>query len=322
MSVVAAYIYRDGVRDRPIDLTSPSPIQIGPGEFAWIGIVAPVGDEMQNLARCFSLHPLAVEDALKAHQLPKLDVYGEQLFIVARTAEYVGGTIRYGETHMFVGPSHIITVRHGSARAHIEMRHELEAAPQLLRHGVDYVVHGLFDFIVDGYLPIVEAIEEEVLAVERRTLDAFLSRAEITRLFVLRRELMKFSRTLGQMHALCSKLENLELPGIDPQARAYFRNVLDHVMRVLASVDSLRDVIRQVFDVSSLLEQHRQGRITRQLAAWAAILAVPTAVAGIYGMNFEHMPELGWRFGYPAVWLLILVVCATLYINFRRRKWL
>lgn len=322
MSVVAAFIYRNGVRDRPIDLASPSPTQIGPGEFAWIGIVAPVEDELQNLARCFSLHPLAVEDALKAHQLPKLDVYGEQLFIVARTAEYVGGAIRYGETHMFVGRSHIITVRHGSARAHVELRQELEAAPQLLRHGVDYVVHGLFDFIVDGYLPIVEAIEEEVLAMERRTLDAFLSRNEITRLFVLRRELMKFGRTLSQMHALCSKLENLDLPGIDPESRPYFRDVLDHVMRVLASVDSLRDVIRQVFDVSSLLEQHRQGMITRQLAAWAAILAVPTAVAGIYGMNFEHMPELGWRFGYPAVWLLILVVCATLYANFKRRKWL
>ncbi|MFC3079369.1 magnesium and cobalt transport protein CorA [Phenylobacterium terrae] len=322
MSVVAAYIYRDGVRDRPIDIASPAPPTIGQGEFAWIGMVSPSADELQTLARCFNLHPLAVEDALKAHQLPKLDVYGEQLFIVARTAQYEGGAICYGETHIFVGRGHIITVRHGSARAHTELRHELEAAPQLLRHGVDYVVHALLDFIVDGYLPIVEAVEEEVLGMERRTLDTFLSRGEITRLFVLRRELMKFGRTLGQMHALCSKLENLDLPGIDPEARPYFRDVLDHVMRVLASVDSLRDVIRQVFDVSSLLEQQRQGAITRQLAAWAAILAVPTAVAGIYGMNFEHMPELGWRFGYAGVWVLILAVCVTLYVNFKRRKWL
>jgi magnesium transporter len=322
LSVVAAYIYRDGVRDRPIDITSPTPPDCGPNEFAWIGLVSPGDEELQALARCFRLHPLAVEDALKAHQLPKLDVYGDQLFIVARTAEYRDGAICYGETHMFVGRGHIITVRHGSARAHVELRNELEAAPQLLKHGVDYVVHALFDFIVDGYLPIVEAIEEEVLEMERRTLDAFLSRDDTTRLFVLRRELMKFGRTLGQMHALCSKLENLDLPGIDPETRPYFRDVLDHVERVLASVDSLRDVIRQVFDVSSLLEQQRQGAITRKLAAWAAILAVPTAVAGIYGMNFEHMPELEWRFGYGAVWLLIIAVCVTLYVNFKRRKWL
>ena len=322
MSVVAAYIYRDGVRDRPIDCASPTSPEVGPDEFAWIGVVAPANGELQTLARCFRLHPLAVEDALKAHQLPKLDVYGDQLFIVARTAQYQDGAISYGETHMFVGRSHLITVRHGSARAHIELRQELEAAPQLLKHGVDYVVHALLDFIVDGYLPIVEGIEEEVLEMERRTLDAFLTRADITRLFVLRRELMKFGRTVGQMHALCSKLGNLDLPGVDPEARPYFRDVLDHVERTLAAVDSLREVIRQVFDVSSLLEQQRQGAITRRLAAWAAILAVPTAVAGIYGMNFEHMPELRWRFGYAAVWALIIAICGTLYVNFKRRKWL
>jgi magnesium transporter len=320
VSVVAAYIYRDGVRDRQVDIAAPE--RLAPGEFAWIGVFEPAADELAALARNFSLHPLAVEDALKAHQIPKLDVYGEQLFIVARTAEYVGGSICYGETHMFVGRDHIITVRHGSARPHTDLRHELEAAPQLLRHGVDYVLHAVFDFIVDGYLPIVEAIEEEVLEVERCTLDAFLSRAEITRLFVLRRELMKLGRTLDQMRALCTKLENLDLPGIDPETRPYFRDVLDHVTRMSAAVDSLREVIRHVFDVSSLLEQQRQGAITRQLAAWAAILAVPTAVTGIYGMNFRHMPELGWRFAYPAVWLLILIVCATLYLNFKRRKWL
>ncbi|MET0294813.1 MAG: magnesium and cobalt transport protein CorA [Phenylobacterium sp.] len=322
MSVVAAYVYKDGVRVRPIDVEHWADPQLGPGEFAWIGIANPEEDELQRIARCFRLHPLAVEDALKAHQLPKLDVYGDQLFIVARTAAYEGGTISYGETHMFVGRTHIITVRHGSARAHIELRNELEAAPQLLQHGVDYVLHALFDFIVDGYMPIFEAVEEEVLETERRTLDAFLTRAEIGRLFVMRRELMKFSRVLGQMRAVCSKLENLELPAIDAETRPYFRDVLDHVMRVEAMVESLREVIRQVFDVSSLLEQQRQGAITRRLAAWAAILAVPTAVAGVYGMNFDHMPELHWTFGYPLVVGLTFLGCLGLYFNFKARKWL
>ncbi|HEY9218617.1 MAG TPA: magnesium and cobalt transport protein CorA [Phenylobacterium sp.] len=322
MSVVAAYIYRDGERDRPIEVGDSTTCEIKPGEFAWIGIVDPQEDELRLLAQRFHLHPLAVEDALKAHQLPKLDVYGEQLFVVARTAELRDGVIAYGETHIFVGRGHIITVRHGSARAHTELRNELEASPKLLRHGVDYVLHALLDFIVDGYLPIVETVEEEVLSMERHTLDAFLSRSEITRIFVLRRELMKFGRMLTQTDLVCSRLQHLELPAIDADVRPYFRDVLDHVIRVEAMVEGLREVIRSALEVSSLLEQQRQGAITRRLAAWAAILAVPTAIAGIYGMNFEHMPELRQVWGYPAVLGVIAVICVVLWVRFKRNNWL
>lgn len=322
MSVVAAYVYRDGKRVREVELVAPASLDLAAGEFAWIGLFEPGEDELRILQDRFGLHPLAVEDALTAHQMPKVDVYGDQLFVVARTAHLEDEQIGYGETEIFVGVHHIITVRHGSARAHHELRHQLEAAPVHLKHGADYILHAVLDFIVDGYFPIVEAIEDEVLAMERRALDSFLSRGEVTRIFNLRRELMRFRRVLGPMEEVASRLEHHDMPCVDPEVRPYFRDVQDHVRRVASLVDSLRDVLSSVFEASNLLEQQRQGAITRRLAAWAAILAVPTAIAGVYGMNFDVMPELRWRFGYPLVIAAIVLICVVLYTRFKRSGWL
>ena len=322
MSVVAAYVYGEGRRLREIDLAVPESLAMAPGEYAWIGLFEPSAAELEVLRQRFKLHPLAIEDALKADQMPKVDVYGEHLFVVARTAHLDQGVIGYGETDLFVGRDHIITVRHGSARAHLELRHHLEAAPDQLRHGVDYILHAVLDFIVDGYFPIVDAIEEEVLAMEHYALDAFLSRHEVNRIFNLRRELMRFRRVLGPMEEVASRLEHHDLPCVDPEVRPYFRDVGDHVRRVASMVEGLREVLSSVFEASTLLEQQRQGAITRRLAAWAAILAVPTAIAGVYGMNFDHMPELHWKYGYPLAVALILAVCAVLYARFKRSKWL
>ena len=321
MSVIAAYLYRQGKPVEPVSLDH-APVFANPSDFVWIGLFEPSEEELRAVQAHYGLHPLAVEDALMAHQLPKADVYGDQLFVVARTAHLEADAILYGETAIFVGEHHIITVRHGSARAHTELRNQLEAAPSLLAHGVDYVLHAILDFIVDGYLPIVETIEEEVLEMEQRTLDNFLGRAEITRIFGLRRELMRFRRVLGPMSEMCNRLVHLDLPCLDPDVRPYFLDVLDHVRRVEIRVESLRDVLTSVFEVSHLLESQRQGAITRQLAAWAAILAVPTAIAGIYGMNFRHMPELTMRYGYFVVLGVIATLCVGLYIRFKRARWL
>jgi magnesium transporter len=322
MSVIAAYVYGEGQRVRGIDLHDPNSLHMEPGQFAWIGLFEPTEAELDILKRRFDLHPLAVEDALKSDQLPKVDVYGDQLFVVARTAHLEGERIGYGETDIFVGQNHIITVRHGSARAHVELREHLEAAPAQLKHGVDYILHAVLDFIVDGYFPVVDAIEDEVLSMERHALDAFLSRGEVLRIFGLRRELMRFKRVLGPMEEVASRLEHHELPCVDLDVRPYFRDVYDHVRRVASLVESLRDVLSSVFEASSLMEQQRQGAITRRLAAWAAILAVPTAIAGIYGMNFEVMPELKWRYGYLMVVVAIVAICLFLYARFKRSKWL
>jgi magnesium transporter len=322
MSVVAAFLYENGHRARAVAIDEPSPCGADKSKFVWIGLMEPSEEELRTLQEQYDLHPLAVEDALKAHQLPKVDIYGDQLFVVARTAHLHNGQIAYGETAIFVGRNHVITVRHESARAHSALRKQLEAAPTLLAHGVDYVLHAVLDFIVDGYLPMVEAIEEEVLAMEQRALDAFLNRGQVTRIFQLRRQLTRFQRIIGPMAEVCGKLVRLDMPCIDPEARPYFNDVLDHVRRVQTMVDGLREVLTSVFEVSMLLEQQRQGTITRQLAAWAAILAVPTAIAGIYGMNFENMPELKTEYGYFVVLAVIIGLCVLLYTRFKRARWL
>ncbi len=322
MTVVAAYLYRNGKRVREISIDEKVDCPADRSEFVWIGICDPTQEEMQILKEQYNLHPLAVEDAVDARQLPKVDVYGEQLFVVAKTAALDGDRIEYGETAIFLGHSHIISVRHGSARSHTALRQHLEAAPTLLIHGVDYVLHAILDYIVDGYLPIVEAIEDNVLTMEQRSLDSFLGRDEITRIFTLRRQLAKFQRVLAPMAEVAGKLVRLDLPCIDPESKPYFSDVLDHVRRVQTLVDGLIQIVISVFEFSNLLEQQRTGAITRQLAAWAAILAVPTAIAGIYGMNFEYMPELKSRYGYFVVLGAIAVICSVLYVRFRRARWL
>lgn len=321
MSVVAAQLYRQGKPVETISIDQPAPAMDG-ADFVWIGLFEPDEAELRALETQYHLHPLAVEDALKAHQLPKVDIYGDQLFVVARTAHLAGDAILYGETAIFVGEHHIITVRHGSARAHTALRAQLEAAPSLMSHGVDYVLHAILDFIVDGYLPIIETVEDEVLKIEHRALDSFLGKEEVMRLFSLRRELIRFRRAIGPMAEMAGRLVHLDLPCLDLEVRPYFQDVLDHLLRVEASVESLREALTSVFEVSNLLEQQRQSAITRQLAAWAAILAVPTAIAGIYGMNFEHMPELKTQYGYFIVLGVIATLCTALYIRFKIVKWL
>jgi magnesium transporter len=202
------------------------------------------------------------------------------------------------------------------------LRAQLESSPKLLAHGVDYVLHGVLDFVVDGYLPVVEEIEEDVLEIETRAIDAFLSREEVSRLFSLRREVIRFQRQIGPMAEVCSRLVRVDLLMIDKTIRPYFRDVLDHVERVSIRIDGVKDTLAGVFEISTLFEQQRQGSITRQLAAWAAILAVPTAIAGIYGMNFKHMPELNTQYGYFAVLGVIFALCAWLYVRFRKSGWL
>jgi magnesium transporter len=322
MPIVASYLYRHGHRVRAVALDEHVDCPSDRSQFVWIGLCDPCVEEIATLQLLYGLHPLAVEDALKDGQLPKVDVYGDQLFVIARTAHLENGAIDYGQTAVFVGHSHIITVRQGSMRTHAPLREHLEAAPTLLGQGVDYVLHAVLDFVVDGYSPIVTAIEDEVLAMEQRILDASLDRQGIARIFMLRRELIRFQRILVPMEEVARKLARNELPCIDADARPYFSDVLDHVRRVEAMVDGLREVLASVFEFSNLIEQQRTGTITRQLAAWAAILAVPTAIAGIYGMNFEHMPELKTEYGYFVVLAVIATICGGLYARFRRLRWL
>ncbi|MCE7797979.1 magnesium/cobalt transporter CorA [Sphingobium sufflavum] len=321
MTIIAAVHYEEGAPAARIDITDGTAPATG---FDWIGLFQPSAEEMAAVARRYGLHPLAVEDAVNGRQMPKLESYGQQLFLIARTASLVDGNghIDYGETAIFLGRSFIITVRHGSARSHTRLREQLETSPNLLGHGPDYVLHAILDYIVDGYFPIVNTIEEDVLAMEDRLLEGYLQREDVVSLFTLRHDVVRFQRVLGPMQEVARRLVNLEFPCIDQNTMPYFRDVLDHVLRAEYRVTGLREVLSSAIETSNLVEQQRQGEITRQLAAWAAILAVPTAIAGIYGMNFDIMPELRWKYGYFAVIGLMAVVCGTLYRRFKKSGWL
>jgi magnesium transporter len=293
------------------------------GAFGWVGLANPTPEDMEPVRQQFGLHPLAVEDALNPTQMPKIETYGQQLFIIARTAAIEEGeAISYGQTAIFLGCDFIVTVRMGSTRAHSKLRERLEGDAERLSEGPDYVAHAILDFVVDGFQPILERYEDSVQAMEEGAIDSFPEPPTIRRIFRLRRQFRRFTRIVGPMEEVCERLTYTELPVIDPGARIWFRDVLDHVRRTLTRMTGLRDTLASIVETASLLEQHRQGHMTRQLAAYAAILAVPTAIAGIYGMNFEYMPELQSKWGYPAVWLAIIGICGGLWLRFRRIGWL
>ena len=277
---------------------------------------------MRVLQAQFGLHELAIEDALSAHQVPKLEVYGDSLFVVLRTAQLDHGKVVFGETCIFVGEDYIISVRQGASQSYLPVRLRCEASPKLLTHGDDYVLHALLDFVVDNYMPVVAAAVEEVDAIEERLLEARLTRGDIERIYELRRELVRLRRVAAPMVEVCSRLRHVELPFMDKNMRPYFKDVLDHVVRVNETIDGLREVLSFAFEAAHLLESSRQGEVSRKFAGWAAILAVPTAIAGIYGMNFEFMPELTWSYGYFIVLAVIFGAAGTLFWQFRRSGWL
>jgi magnesium transporter len=322
MTVIASYYYNEGKRVREVAIDERVAAEKSRSGFCWIGLTEPTKDELHSLQKTYGLHPLAVDNAMHPQCPPKLEVYNDELYVVANTAELDGDRIRYGKTAIFTGHNHLITVRHGTPGALGNLREQLEAAPAQFGKGVDYVLHAILHRIVDQHLPIFEMIEDDVLAMERRSLDDFLGREEVARIFGLRCELTRFQRTLGAMAELVRKLVRGHYPCISAEVRPYFNDVADHVSRVQAMIDGLLQVLSTVFEFSSLLEAQRIGVITRQLAAWAAILAVPTAIAGIYGMNFKHMPELDTAYGYFVVLGAMTLICLFLFMRFKKAKWL
>jgi len=253
---------------------------------------------------------------------PKLELYGDALFIVARTAQLVDGRIAFGETHIFVGRGYIVTVRHGASVSYAAVRQRCESCPTVLANGEHYILHAILDFIVDNYMPVLESIHAEVEDIEDRVLTRPLDHANIERLHILRCDLLRLRSAAIPLVEVCRGLEHGETLPTAQGMRPFFRDVTDHIHLIAAEIDSLRELLAFLFEASVMIGQIQQNEITRRLAAWAAILAVPTAVAGIYGMNFEHMPELKWQYGYFGVVGLIGVAFTILYIGFRRNKWL
>lgn len=324
MPIIAARRYSSGLpADEPLRIDGSAREALPAHTFDWVGLAEPTAEEMDLVRAQFCLHSLAVEDALKPQLLPKVESYGKQAFIVARTAAIESAeTIGYGQTSIFLGPDFIVTVRLGSTRAHDALRKRLEAMQERLAEGPDFVAHAILDFIVDGYQPIIDDLEVAVQTMEEHAIETFPEPLTIRRIFRLRRQLRRFERTTGPMEEVCDRLAKAPVPSVDPSAQIWFRDVLDHIRQTKARLNGLKETLASIVETAGMLEQHRQGKTTRQLASWAAILAVPTAIAGIYGMNFKFMPELNYHNGYYIVLATIVLLCSGLWWRFRRIGWL
>ncbi|MEO5807328.1 magnesium/cobalt transporter CorA [Devosia sp.] len=320
--VVAASVYANGTRLADIAVDDAGGWAHRPGHVVWIGLLEPSGDLLARVQRQFGLHDLAIEDAAKAHQRPKLEQYGDCIFIVARTAHMAEGRISFGETHIFVGKGYIVSVRHGASTSYAPVRQRAESCPAVLKHGEDYILYALLDFIVDNYMPVLETVNSEVESVEDKVIAGELGQGEVERLYMLRRDLLRLRNAASALVDVCRRLQRVEVRPIEATMQPLFRDVTDHIHRVQDEIDTLREVLAFAFEASMMAGQVQQTHISRRLAAWAAILAVPTAVAGIYGMNFEFMPELHWRFGYIAVVGGVAAICCTLYYRLRKSGWL
>ena len=254
--------------------------------FVWIGLNEPREEILREVQREFNLHDLAIEDALSAHQRPKLELYDGSLFVVLRTAQLLPGGIglEFGETHVFVGEQYVISVRHGSLKSHVTLRTRCEVAPQLLSKGPGFVLYALMDFIVDQYLPIVEALEEEIFGEQ-------FNRQTTGRIYRLKRDLLALKRAVSPLVDVCSRLMRYDLSLIPDDTRPYFRDVYDHVVRINEMIDNVRELLTTALEANFSLISVAQTEHTKRLAAWAAIIAVPTMIAGVYGMNFDTMPS-------------------------------
>ena len=312
----------DGRKVGTVDVEDVSEVLKFPGQFIWIGLHDPGDELVRRIQAEFGLHDLAVEDALRAHQRPKIEEYGSSLFIVLRTAQLDNGKIAFGETHIFVGPQYVISLRHGASLPYTDVRARCEASPQLLRKGPGFVLYALMDFVVDQYFPIVDELEEKLEGIEERIFDGGFSRETTEEIYDLKRDLVGLKRAVSPLIEVCNRLVRFDVSLIPEDTRVYFRDVYDHVVRINETVDNLRELLTTALEANLSLISVAQNDVTKKLAAWAAILAVPTMIAGVYGMNFEFMPELHWRYGYAAVCGTMVSICGFLYWRFKRADWL
>jgi magnesium transporter len=338
-SVVAAAIYRQGrrVEDPPTVAETSRRLREQPGAMAWIGLYRPAEAQLLAVAEQFRLHELAVEDAIVAHQRPKLERYGDTLFVVLRAARYLDDVeeVEFGEIHLFVGSDFVLTVRHSQAPDLAAVRRRMEDEPELLRLGPEAVLYAILDTVVDGYAPVVAGLQNDIDEIETEVFrgDPKVSR----RIYELSREVIEFQRAtrplLGMLEGLMAGFDKY---GTDEELQRYLRDVADHATTVAERVDGFRQMLADILTVNATLVSQAQNEEMKNLteasfaqneeikkvSAWAAILFAPTLIGTVYGMNFRHMPELGWVFGYPFALGLMLAVSLTLYVAFKGRGWL
>ncbi|WP_392968581.1 magnesium and cobalt transport protein CorA [Streptomyces sp. LN245] len=331
-SVVNCVAYRDGVRiPEGRDLVDTvQRIRKRDEGFVWLGLHEPTDVEFAGIAELFDLHPLAVEDAVEAHQRPKLERYGDTLFAVFKTVCYVehkeltatSEVVNTGEIMVFVGPDFVITVRHGRHGSLGPLREELESDAQQLSKGPAAVLHAVADHVVDEFVSVADSVQADIDQVEADVFAPNGARADAGRIYQLKRELLELKRSVVPLARPVQELATRPTRVVDPEIQAYFRDVSDHLLRVTEQIAAFDELLNSILQAHLAQVTVAQNEDMRKITAWAAVIAVPTMVCGVYGMNFDNMPELHWRFGYPIVISLISVGCLVLYRGFRRNGWL
>ncbi|SFF20167.1 magnesium/cobalt transporter CorA [Nitrosomonas sp. Nm166] len=318
--------YENGARLAYLTVEEISDYLERPGCFVWVALRDTTPEELDKMKEEFTLHELAVEDARHGHQRPKLEEYGESVFVVMHLLELGEKEITLGEVHVFVGHNYVLSIRNRSQQHFLDIRERCEREPHLLKQGSGFVLYALMDAVVDRYFPILDRLESELEKIEEqiftKNFTKKAARTNIERLYELKRKIMVLKHAVAPLMEVAGKLSGSRGPAVCSSIRDYFRDVYDHLVRIDASIDTIRDTIGTAIQVNLSIGAIENNEVNKRLAAWAGIFAVATALAGIWGMNFEQMPELKWEYGYPLALLTIGLACFFLYIRFRRIGWL
>lgn len=315
-------VYREGRKLGDIPIAAISDYLQQPGCFVWVALLDATEEELTVMQEEFSLHELAVEDARHGHQRPKIEEYGDCIFAVIQMVEMVEGQLEGGELDIFVGPNYVLSVRNRSRQGFLGVRARCEREPHLLRQGAGFVFYALMDAVVDRYFPVVEALETELETVEGKIFHKGAARANIERLYELKQKVTTLRHVVTPLKEAASKLHGSRVPAVCAHTQDYFRDVYDHLARIHAGLDAIRDTIGTAIQVNLSMVTIEESEVNKRLAAWGGIFAVATAFAGIWGMNFKGMPELQWDYGYPVALGVIGSTCGYLYHRFRKAGWL
>ncbi len=314
--------YQDGNKLSAIPVAEISDYLLLPQAFVWVALRDPAPEELAQMQEEFGLHELAVEDAARGHQRPKIEEYDDSLFAVVQTVELVDGQLNVGEVDIFVGANYVLSSRQNSDQPLLGVRARAEREPHLLRQGAAFVLYALMDAVVDRYFPIIDLLESELETIEEKIFGKGSQRANIEHLYELKRKVTILKHAVAPLMEAVGKLYGGRVPALCMNTQEYFRDVHDHLNRINTSLDAMRDTIGTAIQVNLSMVAIDESEVNKRLAAWAAIFAVATAFAGVWGMNFKAMPELEWHYGYPAALVLMSSVCAYLYWRFRRAGWL
>jgi magnesium transporter len=320
--IVNCVAYDRGKRLSDIPLTEVRSHLANRDCFVWVALKDPQADELAMLQQEFDLHELAIEDAQKGHQRPKIEEYGSSLFVVLRLIEPSGSDLQTGEVAIFVGPQYIVSVRRDAQLGFADVRRRCEQEPELLQHGPAYVLYALMDNVVDRYFPVLDRLSAEIEEIEERIFAGQTTRAQIEALYSLKRKLMTLHHATQPLLEVTGKLYGGRVPPICAGLHDYFRDVSDHLLRLGQSIDNLRDMVSTAISINLSLITLQENEVTKRLAAYAALVAVPTMVAGVYGMNFANMPELRWAYGYPSAIGVMLLIDIYLVYRFKKAKWM